>query len=1277
MKRSPIVVTDDDDDEILPSPRATRVRNASQPLTSSSSKQRGSAPGSTKDPNSGRSHQSRPVPSTAKEHLRKLGSAVTKDSSDCQTDISSSRSKTRSALRDVDSSPELSITHVRPKQPRNHELPPNIRSSRTGARIEQFGPARPKLRITGAENIIDLVEDDAEEVINPPSTGRAPTDSKRGSVQQGLPTDSDSPGKSLASGRPPTSDFSRVSVISQAGMRSFQAPLEIREAQAKSQAYNAETDQISTALKAHLSEVDKEIGVSARVSHISNSISPDKEQATLTSRNKVPSGSPNRPGMRGPGYAVRTSSTVPETSASQETTREAAMGINPPKIQAGSVPGSPSCQALVPAALIPPELAAGLESLEHRQEESLEDHNLMEVSLEDHEKEVNNKSTNLTVAAMEQVFQEHIKELQHDHRYFMKSWLNLARRACNKDKTLDTLPISASERDSARSLTRQPARFIQTSSPFANMRAIEISHPVKSTEPGVPCGRLSQLIVKTSNGKPESRNFTVPVTTYKSEAVTIPSYTSYITLSRNILAVNDKDMKYFPYFGEDINVEKGVLFRELEQTFNNRVQDLPLCRLRAEQADKFRPYAEAALDELGCSMGDILRYLLEDHRPLPMVDMSSETRNIWLDRTPHLKEDFNKEENNVRKVLDDLPPRVDRAVAVAGLACRAFLNVTKFSLWHIAKTDQHIFAAGLPGKLSQGTLGSTAEAHAGANLAAQSLGTYSELGCLICHVHDCPGHGEYEEPNEDSDAEEQLGGNRRVRVTVVAPMTHSDQKEIESCKISSDGPSVFECLGKNNDGTVTGINANDQNKERPAYPDSQECSTDCFWKKENRVEIVPQWPQHQLDLFDALLPAWVNSRRGPCMIACAVGKPCSEVFTMISSSSLAKARNSKEAVGQSSESEPKRKPQYCDTKDHEKRKPFLPCSHMGPCETAKCSCFEQKIHCEKICACSWACQRRFRGCRCAQTAKACWQNKKCDCYVLNRECDEDLCHTCGAVEVLDPVNRYNNEVAKVRCSNVYMQRGVPKHTLLGHSEIQGWGLNMGEAVTAGEFLGEYKGEVLSNAEAVRRGAIYAQKETCYLFTLNAEQVIDSTRAGNKFRFINDSSERYVNCESKVMFCNGIWRIGLYALRDVKVGEELFFSYNYPDEVTKHFWDKDGPRTQLVGVKPQKGKLTTAKKSGSGKRGGARRGAGRKSRPKKAAPRDLRAKEKDKAKYGGGKEVLESDFDDDDEAVVASIADSGDQDVYQMEVDSSEAEETPYEDESPHRRTSRKSRKRRY
>ncbi|PVH94940.1 SET domain-containing protein [Periconia macrospinosa] len=242
------------------------------------------------------------------------------------------------------------------------------------------------------------------------------------------------------------------------------------------------------------------------------------------------------------------------------------------------------------------------------------------------------------------------------------------------------------------------------------------------------------------------------------------------------------------------------------------------------------------------------------------------------------------------------------------------------------------------------------------------------------------------------------------------------------------------------------------------------------------------------------------------------------------------------------------------TANWEKRTPFFPCKHDGPCDQALCRCYRHGITCEKICSCSDSCERRFPGCSCAQTANG-KQNPcrtaKCLCLTMDRECDADLCGSCGATEVLDPINRYNENMSKA-CGNVAIQRSVPTKTFLGHSEVHGFGLYVGEDIQKDDFIGEYVGEVVSVREGERRGIVYTQQQTMYLFKLNSEQDIDSTHFSNKSRFINNADPEYTNCYPKDKLCNGVHRLGIYASTNIKAGTELYFHYGYSEEEMKNF-----------------------------------------------------------------------------------------------------------------------------
>ncbi|KAK7518960.1 uncharacterized protein IWZ02DRAFT_418108 [Phyllosticta citriasiana] len=254
------------------------------------------------------------------------------------------------------------------------------------------------------------------------------------------------------------------------------------------------------------------------------------------------------------------------------------------------------------------------------------------------------------------------------------------------------------------------------------------------------------------------------------------------------------------------------------------------------------------------------------------------------------------------------------------------------------------------------------------------------------------------------------------------------------------------------------------------------------------------------------------------------------------------------------------------------RPSFVPCNHEGSCEQAQCTCFQHEVICEKSCGCSKSCPGRFSGCSCSKQQKTCLGNLKCQCFILSRECDPDLCSRCGAGELLSSVGGGRDSNDEKLCQNVKMQSGIKKLTILGTSSIKdaGFGLYAGEDMFADDYLGEYTGEIISHEEMLRREFYYDKQRLQYLFNLTGrdledgavDQAIDATRIGNEMRFINNAKREYANCTVKILMCNTVHRIGVFATENIPAGKELFFDYGFDKEFVKNYGDPTNRRNSI-------------------------------------------------------------------------------------------------------------------
>ncbi|BBN17097.1 protein MpSUVR2 [Marchantia polymorpha subsp. ruderalis] len=144
------------------------------------------------------------------------------------------------------------------------------------------------------------------------------------------------------------------------------------------------------------------------------------------------------------------------------------------------------------------------------------------------------------------------------------------------------------------------------------------------------------------------------------------------------------------------------------------------------------------------------------------------------------------------------------------------------------------------------------------------------------------------------------------------------------------------------------------------------------------------------------------------------------------------------------------------------------------------------------------------------------------------------------------------------CHNRVLQKGVTVKLEVFKTHYKGWAVRAAQKIIRGTFVCEYIGEVLHDQEANKRGERYDQVGCSYLYDIDAHLdisgtgrrskpfVIDATSQGNVARFINHScAPNLVNYQVLVESMDAqLAHIGLFASRDIEIGEELAYDYRY-------------------------------------------------------------------------------------------------------------------------------------
>ncbi|KAH7381715.1 hypothetical protein BKA66DRAFT_570839 [Pyrenochaeta sp. MPI-SDFR-AT-0127] len=654
-----------------------------------------------------------------------------------------------------------------------------------------------------------------------------------------------------------------------------------------------------------------------------------------------------------------------------------------------------------------------------------------------------------------------------------------------------------------------PERYVQPVSPFEGMSSIEVPFDKKSINTALK--DISQEIFTKAKPKDIAIRsaWVAPMTTYRSEAIKIPPFKEYVSLKNNILADNVSKLLATPYIQDGYFKDRDKLLKQLPCHYELKHDENALLDLRLEQCRFYKDTVESLLREIDISWDEILFWLLAAKTTIININNKStgsdQFERLLCERSHYHNEDFVRDEVAKKAVLFDRTSSIwqDLLSQLQEPSPRQLRLSAITCATLLKECNLSIWYLAQQSELVRKHISTKAKGPT-----PISHFTFGKVVCIVCHQHNCLFHGELRE------APEQIGESH-----------HEDNATEE--------------LGTEDSEDQT------DSEEAKTFPHDAHSHHDQM-RTDRDVDVVPA---HFDD--DSDIEKIINYK--------VLTNPFSNIET---DSDVAPSKGHKPPDGPFNSNWWL---QNSNAHSWDRRKPFFPCNHEGSCDQAKCRCYKEKINCEKSCRCSRSCNRRFPGCNCAETPgkRVCAQKMSCLCHKFNRECDADLCSTCGATEILDPVNRYNEDALQGRCCNVAIQRSVPKKTLLGHSEVHGFGLYVGEDIAKDEYIGEYLGETISIKEGDRRMAIYEYQQTMYSFKLNTQQEVDATFMGNKLRFINNASKKHTNCYSKNLLCNSVFRLALYASIDIKAGTELFFDYNYPKEQTAKFKQPKSKDNKIV------------------------------------------------------------------------------------------------------------------
>lgn len=129
------------------------------------------------------------------------------------------------------------------------------------------------------------------------------------------------------------------------------------------------------------------------------------------------------------------------------------------------------------------------------------------------------------------------------------------------------------------------------------------------------------------------------------------------------------------------------------------------------------------------------------------------------------------------------------------------------------------------------------------------------------------------------------------------------------------------------------------------------------------------------------------------------------------------------------------------------------------------------------------------------------------------------------------------------CQNQRFQRRQYANVSVIKTEKKGFGLRANTDLQPNDFIFEYIGEVINEPTFRRRTVQYDEEgiKHFYFMSLTKHEFVDATKKGNLGRFCNHSCNPNAYVDKWVV--GDKLRMGIFAERHIKAGEELVFNYN--------------------------------------------------------------------------------------------------------------------------------------